>query len=574
MQKIYILPDETVNKIAAGEVVERPASVIKELLENSIDASAKYISIEIEDAGKKLIRVVDNGSGMSKEDTKLALERHATSKIRDFTDLAKLTTLGFRGEALPSIASVSKLRITTKSKESETGWEVISEGGKIVSSQAVARSLGTTVEVSELFFNTPARKKFLKSNSTEQSHIVRIIEELAIAHFQIGFSIKADNRTLLVTPPVSKLDERIADILGNKIYGSIRSIFGEYKHMKISGFVSSLDSSQQNKNLQYFFVNKRPITNRLISQAVYDAFKDSLPIGRHPIAIILIELNSQYIDINVHPTKRLVKFTDEGEVYNFINETVRKHITTQKSPALEVPVVKVATTPQESMFEKKSEIKPVVSFSKIAKTIEMNQEQKTFEFREFHVLGQLHDTYVLVSSQDGLTIIDQHAAAERILYETFSKQTSNIDNVSAQELLIPVTLELAPHEIEIIREHIEQLNQLKFGVSEFGLNTIVFKSIPTILNDVTRLKDFFKEFIQCLIDEFSYKTTSSIEPLDRIIKSACSAAIKAKEKLSIREIENLIYELNNCSQPLCCPHGRPTMIRISISELEKKFHRA
>ncbi|MFN3966185.1 MAG: DNA mismatch repair endonuclease MutL [Endomicrobiia bacterium] len=570
MQKIKILPEEVINKIAAGEVIERPASVVKELIENSLDANSKYINIEIEDAGKKLIRVSDDGIGMSPEDVKLCIQRHATSKIYNFSDLETLKTLGFRGEALSSIACVSKTRIVSKTDSAQTGWGIIAEGGKIILSQESPHSKGTTVEVNELFFNTPARKKFLKSDITEQSHIIKTIEELALVHFWVGFILKIDNKVYFTLPPARKIDDRIIDLLGNKIYGNLIQIYEEHRYIKIFGFVSKIESSQANKNIQYFFVNSRPVTSRLLSQALYGAFRDSLPIGRHPMAIIIIETNPKFIDVNVHPTKRIIKFSEERIIHEIINQTIKKHLTKQSVPILTIR----DSTAKAEIFQKQIYTHPfeqkILSLSEERGQFYTKKETEEELFDEFLILGQLHNTYIIISTPEGLTIVDQHAANERVLYERFTNGTTKKE---IQELLIPHTLEVAPHEYEILRGHLETINLLGFEISEFGLNTIVLKSYPSILGEIKNINDFFKEFVTLLIDEFSDTSKKSIEPREKIIRSACRAAVKAHDRLSEEEIKKLIIDLKNCKQPLCCPHGRPTMIKLTISELEKKFQR-
>ena len=583
MDKIRILPQEIVNKIAAGEVVERPASVVKELVENSIDAQSTYINIELEDAGKKLIRISDNGCGMSKNDAALALERHATSKINSFNDLSKIQTLGFRGEALPSISAVSRFKLTTKEKSSLTGLELIVEGeGKIASSRECGRNDGTTIEVRDLFFNIPARKKFMKSSAVEQSHAVRILEEIALSHPDIGFSIKIDSKLLFTTPPSKKIENRIADILGNKLFSGLISRNDEYSHIKIHAFVSNIENSYSNKNIQYFFVNRRTVTNKLLSQALYNAFKDSLPVGRHPMAIIMIEINTECIDVNVHPTKMLVKFSDEHDVFEALNQTIRKALTAQNSPEILVKEIRTVT-PEKSMFNIENAKQTILSHayqtqntqSKVSdnQTIYDTTQQKAVLFSEFHILGQLHDTYALIETSEGLVIMDQHAANERVLYERFLKLNTGNACVPSQKLLIPLTMELMPHEISLLKNFADEINRLGFEISEFGKNTIIFKAIPAILGEISQLKDFFKDFINLLIDDYSSKNLITLKPLEKIIRASCRAAVKAREKISLKETESIILELKKCTQPLCCPHGRPTMINITISELEKKFRR-
>ncbi|OGS26778.1 MAG: hypothetical protein A2297_02160, partial [Elusimicrobia bacterium RIFOXYB2_FULL_48_7] len=434
MDKIHVLPQDVINQIAAGEVVERPASVVKELAENSIDARATKISVETEEAGLKLIRVTDNGAGMSKNDAKLAIERHTTSKIKNFSDLSSLKSMGFRGEALSSISGVSRFRLVTKEKEALAGFELIVEGSKIKNARECPHAGGTMVEVSSLFFNVPARKKFLKSAAVEQAHVTRVLEEIALANPEIGFSVKINSRPLFNAPPATKFGNRILDILGSNFFENLLSCEYNSGGIKITAFVSRLSGAYPNKNAQYFFVNKRPVSNRALSQALYSAYKDSLPVGRHPAAIIMMEVNPATVDVNVHPGKKQVKFSDEREIFDALSLAVRECLTSQPAPSLAAVEIKTASkkhpilnteSPQQNILSfsgASSQVseKPAATYGPAEKRIEAVQQSL---LEEFHILGHLHDTYVLIETPGGLVIMDQHAANERVLYERFLDQS-------------------------------------------------------------------------------------------------------------------------------------------------------
>ncbi|MEW6040432.1 MAG: DNA mismatch repair endonuclease MutL, partial [Elusimicrobiota bacterium] len=485
MNKIKILPEEVVNKIAAGEVVERPASVVKELVENSIDATSSRINVEFEQAGKKLIRVTDNGFGMSRNDALLSVKRHATSKITLFSDLQQITTLGFRGEALPSICTVSRCRLVTKTAQDKQASELIMEGEKIISECECAGVNGTMVEVSDLFFNLPARKKFLKADSTEQAHIIRTIEEAALSHSEVGFSVVGNKKVIFNSPPNSKLEERFSDLFGNNLLGGMLPVNYDSARIKITGFVSSVENSQPNKNLQYFFINSRPITNRLLSQALYDSYRDALPIGRHPVALILMEIDPKAIDINVHPTKRIVKFSDEFEIYKALNLAINESLSKKRA----VPFNLVKTQPQSRTVYEIPQRSPAEN--------QIKSEPLAFNFSSgviqpppsthLRILGQMHNTYIIAESEEGLLLFDQHAANERVLYEKFLSAAKNPDKLPVQELLIPLTLDIAPYEMELLKPHLNSINLLGFEITEFGKNSLALKSLPSIMGNLKRV---------------------------------------------------------------------------------------
>ncbi len=587
VSRIKLLPIDIYSRIAAGEVIERPANIVKELIENSIDAKATEIIIEIFSAGKKLIRVSDNGVGMTKEELLLSTKPHATSKISKFEDIYKLSTLGFRGEGLSSIVSVSKTKINSKTQDSETGNEIIIYGNEIISSNICACNNGTSVEITDLFYNTPARLKFLKSDYTEKVHIIKIVEEYCIAYKNISFKLIVDGNLLFSTTSTPDIKKRVQEILGNDTMNGI--IYFEHKEtndLSVSGFISKLDFTQVNKSLQMFFVNKRPITSRVISQALYEAYRDSLPIGRHPVGIIFIEINSSDIDVNVHPTKRMIKFKSDNKIFDLLRDVIRtqfkKNLTQQKGffhnnyedkksfsnceYKTEINLNSKPTNLQKELDFKDSKFSTTdnTNFS-TSKNLDI---KKTFlNPTEYIYLGQLNKTYLLFETKTGLTLIDQHAASERIIFEQFLNKNSYV----TQKLLIPVNIDLKISDLEILKPQIEIINSLGFEINVTGKNSIGISGIPSILviNDT---KDFLNRFIEYLISDIK-EVKQNISSKERIIRSACRAAIKAKDILTLKDVDKIILELSNCEQPFTCPHGRPTILNIEISDIEKMFLR-
>jgi DNA mismatch repair protein MutL len=581
MNRIKALPEEVINKIAAGEVIERPANVVKELLENSIDADSSHISVKFESSGRKSITVSDDGCGMSPEDARLCIERHTTSKISDFEDLYRVASLGFRGEALPSIAGVSRMRLVTRSADSPYAWEILVEGGKLKHSRQAGAPKVTTVEINDIFFNTPARRKFLKSDPTERSHILHTVEELAISHYDIGFSVTEGDRKVFSSPPAGKADERIMDIFGDKLYKELLPLKVEAGKISLSGFISRIEHSQPGKNLQYFYINRRPVSNRALSHALYQAYSDSLPVGRHPAAFIFLHLDPSEIDVNVHPTKRTVKFSNENELYSAVYNAFRKCLTNQEMPVFSLPSAPF----QKNKYEKRPVGNKQTSFVSDRKELWAGKTQvpespaaEKGEPRpggilhdDITLIGQLFNTYILAQSPAGLVIIDQHAANERILFERYNKEAKS--GIERQEMLMPEKLELTPHEDTVFRNMLEALNKLGFTVEEFGRNTYAIKSYPALMGEMKHVKEFIRGFIDSVIEDFKSSRREQSGLDEKIVYAACRAAVKAKDRLSAEEIRKLITDLGNCSQPMCCPHGRPTIIQITQNELEHKFGR-
>lgn len=582
MNKIKILPPEVYTRIAAGEVIERPSNVVKELIENSIDAGSTEICVEIVSSGKRLIRVTDNGSGMTKDDLLLSVKPHATSKIETFDDVYKLSTLGFRGEALSSIVNVSKTTIVTKTSVDSVGYKLIIHGGEVIGINETAANKGTVVEVRDLFYNVPARLKFLKSDYTEKIHIIRTVEEYAIVFYNIGFKLYSDDELVFSVKPVKELQVRIKDIIKKDIADNLIKIEYRNSDVHITGFVSPIEYSQVNKSLQLFYVNNRPITSRVLSQTLYDACRDMLPTGRHPVGIIFINLPTDKIDVNVHPTKRIVKFKDEENIYNILKKLIRESLNKYYNQ-VNLPVQEKQNITQQVQTQQGVTVdlttKPVTTQKEDIKTkpeeiITLNlQESKQYTdlkrlgLQDFVYLGQLHRTYLLFETQEGLVMIDQHAASERILFEKFM----NLNVVPLQKLLFPINLELPSSDFEAVKKYIDEINNLGFEVVITGRTSIGFYSIPSLFT-VTDVRDFVTRFIENLVADVRTET-ETITPKERIVRSACRAAIKANELLSLTDVNKLISELSNCEQPFFCPHGRPTILKFDMQKIEKMFLR-
>ncbi|MBN1621758.1 MAG: DNA mismatch repair endonuclease MutL [Endomicrobiales bacterium] len=575
---IHILSEETINKIAAGEVIERPSNVVKELIENSIDAEARSIEIEIKGAGKQLIRVRDDGNGMTREEITLSVARHATSKISSFNDLENLDTLGFRGEALPSISAVSHLLIQSQPRNQNTGWEEKYAGGKLKESRTWSGAAGTTVEASRLFFNTPVRDKFLKSDFTEKHHIIRTIEEIALANPHISFKVIMEGKVTLNTPGSKTHIERIIDILGDSFAKTLIPVEANHPQLKLKAFITKTENSLNNRNSQFLFINGRPINfSRSVTHSIYEAYRENLPSKRHPGVVIYLETNPNEIDVNIHPTKREVRFSKEKEIHQFILKSLKD--------ALIMPVNISLSVPDEVPGKKDKSRKEVLVIKESYTPFSAKRiKQKTYGISDIPVkqtefaredepaiksLGQVFGTYIVALNKNELLIIDQHAACERIRYERYLSEWES-KKIPVQPLLIPLTLDLSPSQIGLIRDNLETLTGLGWDISEFGTNTVRITAQPNILGTNSEVKDIINEIIQALVQDSKLPLAQKTE---KIIRAACRASIKANDPLSAAESNQLLKDLFKCRSPYTCPHGRPTMIRLSQSELNKKFNR-
>lgn len=582
MSNIKILPEIISNKIAAGEVIERPASAVKELVENALDAKSTKILIEVEKGGRLLIRISDNGTGMDRDDAILCIERFATSKIRNDFDLFSINTLGFRGEALASISSVSKFTLVTNNDTSKPGTKIVIAGGIIKQVLDIGSPVGTMITVENLFYNIPARRKFLKTVSTELNHIKETVSSIAAGWPNVNFKLQHNGKTLNNWAVTSDHVERITSILGSSVTNELIQI--KSCDNLVSGWISSPRVTRSTARGIYIFVNGRLIHDRVMQHALIEGYKESLMKGQFPLAVLFLSVPFDQVDVNVHPKKNEVRFANSLKAYESIKQTVLKTLRIFNKPHF--------TNPQESSYEKNNTIsslsnktnlkKTDVVFSEYVKTntkkIPFNPDstyrQKTFSnedsFRDLRVIGQLHNTYILCENAEGLILIDQHAAHERILLERF-KQSLKDSKIAVQKLLVPETIELGYKEVDVITELIPDFSKLGFDIEPFGGNTFIVKSTPLLLAD-KEIKPIIFEMVE-KIAEIGLPLNLS-KTLDKCIAlMSCHGAIKAKQPLSEKQIQSLLCQLDECDNPSNCSHGRPTWIKLSTKFFEKSFNR-
>jgi len=590
MGKIHILDEATINKIAAGEVIERPASIVKELVENSIDAGAASVSIEIQEGGKSFINVSDNGCGIMKEDTEQVFFRHATSKIKDSADIQGIRTLGFRGEAMASIAAVSEVELLTKAEEDTAGSHVIIKGGKLVQSKSIGYPTGTSVTVRNLFFNTPARLKFLKSDTSEQGAIVDIIEKLAMTNTGISMKLTVNNKVVLHTPGNGDLLSVILCIYGKSIAGAMLPLEYSNDIISIEGYIGKPEIARGNSTYMTFSVNKRYVKNRMMSEAVKQAYKTLLMNNRYPFSIININIKSEMTDVNVHPTKQEVKFSDERAIFNTLYLAVKNCLNNNRLVFENLEDVSENEEAPSAAFESRDSYEPEkVSFDQLSfgreaaaprvdsykrqydydRKPEVQQKQLNKEFNnDIRVIGQLFGTYILGQKDDDFYIIDQHAAHERIMFE-YIKEKYNEKNISVQELMMPIVIELSPAEKVLYTENSLIFQKIGFEIEWFGENTLAIRAVPILMGEPCT-----GEFFSNILDSLKETAPNTSSPLEKIIISmACKNSIKAGDTITPEEISVLLERLMKTSQPYTCPHGRPTIITMSRYELEKKFKR-
>ena len=572
--RIQVLSDSVIGKIAAGEVVERPASVVKELIENSIDAGADSIDIEIQDAGQTLIRIADNGRGIEEEDLRVALIRHSTSKITDVTDLDSLKTLGFRGEALASISAVSDLTITTSSGDSE-GVSLYSEGGDVKELRPAPRSGGTTIEVKRLFYNVPARKKFLKKDNTEFAAIVDTVGRFVLSEQKTGFILKHGGRTILQASKDMKLKERISLVLGKDAAMEMVEIYSNTGKYEISGYISRPSNTRKDRYSQVFFVNNRYVRSTLIGNAISSAYSSMLERGKYPAAVLFISAEPSGVDVNIHPAKLLVKFADE----NGLRDSLKSAIICEFNRIRNDAAVSSASdsSPEDEVLLKAPVLTEdrgeQVNFDYVS-SLEDGGGRKAVVSRDPLLSGtgrqlfQVGRCYIVEISDQKVTITDQHAAHERILYELFSRSIKGGAG-EVQNLLFPVRIELSASGAVLMHKKIEDLNVLGFEIEHFGDNTFIVQAVPAILKD----RDI-KPVILDIVMDLGSQDKAVVEPIEELVKiSACRAAIKAGDDLGEGEMAFLLDTLSECDLPFTCPHGRPVTFDLTVDELEKRFRR-
>lgn len=609
--RIALLDEHTANRIAAGEVIERPASVVKELVENSIDAGATMITVTLEEGGKDLIKITDNGCGMTRDDAVLSLQRHATSKIRDADDLDSIGTLGFRGEALPSIASVSVVEIITKFEDAMDGVRLEIEAGTITNLESVGVPQGTTIAVRKLFFNTPARLKFLKTAQTELGHIHDLIGRFAMAYPSIHFRLVHGAREVLSSPATGKALNSITQVMGKDVARQLAPISFETAAMRVSGFVSNPGLTRINRTNQIFFVNGRPVRSKTMTHAVDQAYRGLLQPGRYPVAIIFLDLTADLVDVNVHPTKAEVKFSSEHEIHSavhravnaalmagagaptFTEPTQRPSMPLRLTPDLPLsPVPHQGTLPgaspmdirafQEALANRRtgatSEADPFVWDRGTGVPVEESpvpeadfDAVRTVGLRSVKVIGQARNTYIVAQCDDGVLLIDQHVAHERVLFERMLEANEG-RQVPIQGLVIPVTLSLSAKESAIVAQRLEQLRQAGFDLEPFGTDTYLMRGAPASIkpgNAEPVLRDMISELVDLSVAKHLLVRAEQV-----LITACCKMAVKAGDPLTIEEMNRLIEDLLKCKNPFTCPHGRPIIVSLSNWELDRKFRRA
>lgn len=572
MGKIRVLDAATINKIAAGEVIERPSSVVKELIENSIDAGASDIRVEVAKAGKKSIRVIDNGCGMSREDAVLSFVKHATSKISSIEDIETVRTMGFRGEALSSICSVAKVEIVTKTKDELSGTKLVVHGGRLVSTSETGAVDGTTVVVEELFYNTPARKKYLKSDATELAHIADTVTRNALGHNDVSFTL-LHNGLEILRSPASELRDTIVHIYGNEVARAMLPAHFESSLAKVTGFVSKPSLTRGSLEHQSFYINDRNVSSRAVSFALRDGYGTLIPKGRFPLAILKIYLDTREVDVNVHPTKNQVRLSHEREIGDIVAGAVRAALSQRNLiPEINIPAQKLLyeNAPEVSLVrETGTGFKvPLKDTERRLRHTERHADEKIKKSEiPVKVLGQVDTVYVVAETEDGLVIIDQHAAHERIFYEQVRESRSD----DSQELIIPINLELDSKEKVLMKECIPYLEEFGFRISEFGHDAFAVTAVPDVLG---KLEDpsLVHDIIADILSEGKIKDETGL--FERVTKSiACRSAIKAGAECSYSQMQNLVEQLFNTENPYTCPHGRPTMVSFNRQELDKLFKR-
>ncbi len=616
MSSIRILPDEISNRIAAGEVVERPASVVKELVENSVDAGARRISVAIENGGRKLVQVTDDGCGMDKDDAMLCLEAHATSKIAEVFDIDRITTLGFRGEALPSIAGVSRFRLQTRQRGAVAGVEVLVDGGTLKNVQDCGCAEGTNITVRNLFYNLPARRKFLRSAATEEAHIQEMVLLQALAHPSLGFELSINGQKVFQVPPESDVRSRVGMLLGRDVLDRMTPVEYSEADMHVRGFIARPGMTRSNRREQRVVVNGRPAVADPIYFGIRDAYHTLVMKGRYPPVVLYLELPSDQVDVNVHPTKREVRFRDGRGVSQVVAAAVRRtlqglasdyagHVGGSTHPRPPQPVQPLVPPPHQQEFITQVEMprnfsttplatpsasqatppswlpptgapsespfleqEPVVSSGHgVIKGTSASAATRP-EIRSLKVLGVYRSLYLVAEGEHGLVLIDQHAAHERILFERLLATARDKDGAS-QALLIPLNVEFTPADAQFLKQNLQTFLGLGFGIEEFGGNSFLVTGIPAHFP-----QENVEGMLRDVLDDLRDAPGMSRRPDEvRIAQAACKHAVRAEDPLTREEIETLLTALAETEMPYTCPHGRPVMINLPEIELQKRFGR-
>ncbi len=613
MKRIYKLDKLTSNKIAAGEVVDRPASVVKELIENSLDAQSHNIIVEIREGGKNYVRVTDNGTGIHKDDTEIAFERHATSKIKSIDDLQSVVSLGFRGEALASIAAVAQMELITRTEDVVSGIYLNLNGGILKERKEIGCPKGTTFIVKHLFYNTPARAKFLKSNASEAAYISDLVAKYALAYPNISFRFINNGEIIFSTSGDGNIFNNIARIYGTEIAKNVYYLSEKNEMISMEAYIAKPSLSRGNRKLQVYFVNGRYVKNKAIADAIDDGYKTLVMTKKFPVCFIYLKVRPSQIDVNVHPAKTEIRFKNEQFVQTFVADAIRKKLSQEnliphmhlvnnndknkstifpETKQIGINLIKDVEEQKEFSFKSLTSSenhsmpknqKLVISEDKLSyninskdneaynkkiKKLESNNKQENPKLSNIKIIGQIFQTYLIGQDDDTLYLIDQHGAHERILYDHLIEMYKN-QSVVSQNLLTPLPIELSFKEFNLVKNNIDIFKNIGFNVEEFGLNTIVLRAVPILFGE-PEIKGFFLEVLDSLNKEISNGYEIKI---DKIVSKACKNAIKAKDTLNTREIDELMRQLAYSANPFTCPHGRPIIISITRNDIEKKFKR-
>lgn len=599
MNRIKVLDELTIQKIAAGEIIERPSSIVKELVENSLDAKSSNITIEIRNGGKSYIRVTDDGEGIAREDLSIAFKRHSTSKLSSADDLYQIMSFGFRGEALASISTISKVEVLTKTGENPIGTHAFLEEGNILKLESVGCPKGTTMIVTHMFYNVPVRENFLKSDMIEANNVSDIVYKLALGNPGVSFKYIKDNKVLFKTSRNNDLISNIYALLGKDFNDNLIRVNYESSNLKVHGYISNNKFYRSNKTHQYLYVNNRYIKNYNISSLIENKYKSIIPINKFPVFILFIDMDPKLIDVNIHPTKEEIKFMNQQKINEelgyIIDKTINESLSMPKTKfkqRKEKPINELPLLYDENFLTKKSHLETYDNYDNIENK-DAIAEDRSYHIKEDvedllvdepdknnyelinilekgQIIGTLFFTYILVEDLQSskLFVVDQHAAHERVMYEKFKEEYKE-ENISIQHLLKPEIIELSNAETQLVIKNIDLFKKLGFMVEEFGTNSVIIRGVP-ILFGKPQVKDLFLE----LVDTIESNIESSYEvKLDKIIKISCTRAIKSGDKMNNIEIKSLFKQLCNTKNPYTCPHGRPTIIEISKTDIDKEFKR-
>ena len=577
-QRIRLLAEVVANRIAAGEVVERPASVVKELVENSLDAGAKKVEISIERGGRSLIRVTDDGHGMGPEDALLALERHATSKIREASDLLGIRTFGFRGEALPSIASVSRFTLKTREAEAAEGTEVVIDGGKVIRAGQTGCPSGTSIEVRQLFSHVPGRRKFLRTEETEWGHIEQGIRLTALARPDVSWVLRRDGAVFWQDTARKGLEERLTAVFGKEWKGSVLPLDVEDGGMRLRGYIGRPGVSRATRAEQILFVNGRPVQSMSLNAALLEGYHNALMRGRFPVAVLFLEVDPAGVDVNVHPAKREVRFRQDGDIRRFVSGAVAEVLRGGAvGPLPMAPVTNHGLAGLSTTHSTSNQPSPLLSASlttppPVERSLGLKVESAPGIPTGWRYLGVIDHLYIVAEKEGGAVLIDQHAAHERILFEQLLRQVAQ-EEVSGQRLLYPVTVEFPPVQAQFLKNQVDELGRVGLGISSMGGNSFLIDALPPRIKTLA-VEEFVRGVVADL--EVGGAGTRKDRKLSEevIAKTVCRHAIKANDRLTEQEGVRLLADLLACELPYTCPHGRPTMILLSKAELERKFGRA